>query len=60
MLYAVRNLNPVAAAFYGTLTHEQRLAFQALGQARPGGPGDPRGSMRGAANPAGRNEGRSQ
>jgi LTXXQ motif family protein len=58
LLYAVRNLTPAVAGFYGTLTQEQRMALHALGQARPGRP-DARGSRGGAAN-AGDREGRTQ
>jgi hypothetical protein len=50
LLYAVRNLSPAVAGFYGTLTHEQKLAFHALGRDAPRtGPGAAQGGMRGGA-----------
>jgi hypothetical protein len=55
LLYAVRNLSPAVAGFYGTLTEEQRMALHSLGQGRSGAPGDARGGARGA-----RHEGRAQ
>ena len=47
LLYAVRNLSPAVSGFYGTLTHEQKLAFDALGRDAPRtGPGAARESRK--------------